>query len=45
VPGDDGHPPGIPEWPPYSAATDRLREWGSPIAVRQHFRAQHNSTC
>jgi para-nitrobenzyl esterase len=31
---------GLPEWPAYSAATDRLLEWGAPIAVRQHFRAE-----
>ena len=30
---------GLPEWPAYTAATDRLLEWGLPIAVRQHFRA------
>ena len=31
---------GLPEWPAYSAATDRLLEWGAPIGVRQHFRAE-----
>jgi para-nitrobenzyl esterase len=32
--------PGIPEWPAYTAASDRLLEWGAPIAVLEHFRAQ-----
>jgi len=31
---------GLPEWPAYTAATDRLLEWGAPIAARQHFRAE-----
>lgn len=31
--------PGLPEWPAYTRSTDRLLELGSPIAVRQHFRA------
>jgi para-nitrobenzyl esterase len=31
---------GLPEWPAYTAATDRLLEWGAPISVRQHFRAE-----
>jgi para-nitrobenzyl esterase len=31
---------GLPEWPSYTPATDKLLEWGSPIAVRQHFRAE-----
>jgi carboxylesterase type B len=30
---------GLPAWPAYTAATDRLLEWGSTIAERQHFRA------
>jgi para-nitrobenzyl esterase len=31
---------GLPEWPAYTPATDRLLEWGTPIAVRQRFRAE-----
>jgi para-nitrobenzyl esterase len=31
---------GAPEWPAYTASADRLLEWGSPIAVRDHFRAE-----
>ncbi|HUB80153.1 MAG TPA: carboxylesterase family protein [Bryobacteraceae bacterium] len=31
---------GLPEWPAYTATADRLLEWGTPIAVRQHFRAE-----
>jgi len=31
---------GLPEWPAYTASGDRLLEWGSPIAVRQHFHAE-----
>jgi carboxylesterase type B len=31
---------GLPEWPANTASTDRLLEWGAPIAVRQHFRAE-----
>ena len=36
-----GHPgtKGQPEWPAYTAAADGLLEWGTPIAVRQRFRA------
>jgi para-nitrobenzyl esterase len=31
---------GSPEWPAYTASTDRIFEWGSPIGVRDHFRAE-----
>jgi para-nitrobenzyl esterase len=31
---------GLPEWPAYTAAADGLLEWGTPIAVRQHFHAE-----
>jgi para-nitrobenzyl esterase len=31
---------GAPEWPAYTASTDELLEWGTPIAVRDHFRAE-----
>ena len=32
--------PGLPEWPAYTVAGDRLLEFGTSIAVRQHFRAE-----
>jgi para-nitrobenzyl esterase len=31
---------GLPEWPAYTASTDRLLELGAPIAERTHFRAE-----
>ena len=30
----------LPEWPAYTASTDRLLELGAPITVRPHFRAE-----
>lgn len=31
---------GLPDWPAYTSATDRLLEWGSPTEARQRFRAE-----
>jgi hypothetical protein len=34
---------GLPAWPAYTAATDRLLEWGSTIASDRHRRAKRRS--
>ncbi len=31
---------GLPEWPAYTSATDRLMEFGDTVEAREHFRAE-----